>query len=662
MNANSGPVENIFVVAAEVRDAELICRVARQAGFNCSVCRNMTAFCEAIRGESASAGVVTQEALKAPNGTLLVDALRQQPAWSELPIIIIGHSGAAPAHAVPRILSELRTLRAAVVLERPLRIVTLASALQMALRERRRQREQRFEAERAELLRSLQAEHERLDFAQTAANVGIFEWYMEEDRLNVSPELESMWGYAPGGYDGRRASFWQSIDQRDRRRIRKEILRMLRERRAFEVEFRIVRPDGSLRWMYSRARLRTDPPRRIIGINIDITDRKQAEEALREAQKLESIVTLAAGVAHDFNNLLTAITGNASLLQDMLPAGDKARIFAERIIGAANSASGLTRQLLAYAGKGRTMLEAVDLSQLVSGMAGLLRSALPRLVELKLNLATGLPEIRADVSQMEQILMNLVVNAGEAIGADRPGAVEITTFSQVARGGALMACIEVSDNGPGMPEEVRARVFEPFFSTKFLGRGLGLAAVAGIVRSYDGTISVDSSPGAGARFHICFPAHARPALPREEEARAPSPRIAGHGTALVVDDEEAVLDMLAALLERFGYEVILARDGKEAVAAYDRNASSISLVVLDLIMPVMGGEQALAELHSRKPELPVLVSTAAPEVDVRRLTRIHANIDVLQKPFTAGQLNARLKELLERRFGDTGPETGRAAR
>ncbi len=653
MSTISGRAENVIVLAAEIREAELICRAMRQAGFQCTVCRSMEEFCAGVGSEYTGVGVITQEVLKPPDLETLIQALRNQPAWSELPLMVIAPHRVTPAHAAPRILSELRALRAAVILERPLRVVTLASALQMALRERRRQIAQRSAAERDHLLRKYEAEHERLEFAQSAGNVGIFEWRLNEDLLIVSPQLESMWGYPPGGYDGKRKSFWASVDPRDVRRARKEMLRGLRQKQGFEVEFRVVRPDGSVRWIYSRARLRTDPPPRIIGLNMDVTERKHAEEALREAQKLESVVTLAAGVAHDFNNLLTAMTGNASLLLELLPPGDATRAFAERIMSAANTAAGLTRQLVAYAGKGRMIVEDVDLSELVSGMSGLLRSALPRTVEVRMDLASHLPVVKADRSQIEQVVMNLAVNAGEAIGAERPGVIDIRTTSHRHESGEHTVCLEVRDSGPGMSEEIKGRIFEPFFSTKFLGRGLGLAAVAGIVRSYEGSITVESQPGAGTSFHVSFPAHVETEH-AAAEAVPPVSRFAGKGTALVVDDEEFVRDMLETVLERFGYRVLLAVNGREAVEVYEKNARHITLIVLDLIMPVMSGEHALALIHEKNPDVPVLISTASPEVDVKRLSALHGRLHVLHKPFTVAQLSARLTSLIDTGFRKPG--------
>ncbi len=647
MGNDSGPPENVVVLAAEIHEGELLCRVARQAGFQCAVCRSIHDFCDAVCADNTGVGVLTQEVLTQPNTDMLIRALRRQPAWSELPLIVIGRGGTLPAAAIPKVLSDLRSLRAAVVLERPLRILTLASALQMALRERRRQYEQRAATEKAELLRRLQTEHERLEFAQTAGNVGVFEWHLGEDRLIVSPQLESIWGLAPGAYDGTRGSFWASVDPRDTRRMQKEMLHMLRERGGFDIEFRILRPDGSVRWIYSRAQLLGDPPRRIIGINMDITERKQAEDALREAQKRESIITLAGGVAHDFNNLLTGILGNASIAQELLPAGHPVRPFIQRITTAADTASGLTRQLVAYSGKGRVVVQDVDVSELIAGMSGLLRSALPRTVDLRLDLPRGLPGLKADRSQIEQIVLNTAINAGEAIGADRAGMVEIRTLSHKRADGSQVVCIEVRDNGPGMSDEVKARIFEPFFSTKFLGRGLGLAAVAGIVRSYKGDIAVDSRPGQGATFHICLPAHAQPAAAAPAETQQVA-GITGRGTVLIADDEEVVRELLGAIFERYGFSVLLAQNGKEALAGYDRHARDITLVVLDLIMPVMSGEETLAELHRRDPELPVLVSTADPEADVERLSPLHDRLDVLQKPFSVAQLTERVRSLLER--------------
>jgi PAS domain S-box-containing protein len=396
-----------------------------------------------------------------------------------------------------------------------------------------------------------------------------------------------------------------------------------------------------------------------VAIVTDITQRKVLDRQLQHSQKLESIGLLAGGVAHDFNNLLMGILGNASVALDSLNSLERARgmirPLLEDVVRAAERAADLTRQLLAYAGKGRFVTGPVDLSNLIYELVPLIHSSVPRKVRLTLDLNHDLPAIHADKSQIEHVVMNLIINAGEAI-QNNAGSVFVTTRARTIGaeelGGFLTedaepgdyVAMQVRDTGSGMEEETLKRIFDPFFTTKFLGRGLGLSAVLGIVRGHKGALKVTSTPGQGTVFEVLFPAVVeapRSVTPHDETTLAE-----GQGSILVVDDEEVVRDYLQHALVRAGYDVLLAENGEEAVSVFSRNADRISLILLDLVMPVMSGEEALPLLRARKPGVPVIVSSGQDEEECMRKLQGSGVVGFLQKPYRIGPLSAKVQEVL----------------
>jgi two-component system cell cycle sensor histidine kinase/response regulator CckA len=390
-----------------------------------------------------------------------------------------------------------------------------------------------------------------------------------------------------------------------------------------------------------------------VAIITDITERREIEMGLRHSQKLESIGLLAGGVAHDFNNLLMGILGNATLALDTVPAASPARQALEDVVRASERAADLTRQLLAYAGKGRFIIEPVDLSVLIQEMVPLIHSSIPRKVRLILNLAPGLPAVQADKGQLEQVVMNLLINAAEAIQGSgivtvtttmcRAGEIEQSQFLAEDELAGEYLCLIVEDTGCGMDEETRGRIFDPFFSTKFLGRGLGLSATLGIVRGHKGAIRVVSSPGQGTSFEVLFPTGApMPAKLRPKEV----PAARGEGTILVVDDEETIRKLMKVVLQRQGYEVLVAENGAEALSIFSRNASRISLVVLDLVMPVMSGEEVLPHLLAMRPGLRVIVSSGQDSAEGLRKLGDPRVAGYLQKPYRADALARKVHEVL----------------
>lgn len=427
--------------------------------------------------------------------------------------------------------------------------------------------------------------------------------------------------------------------------------------RNYELDF--VFDDGTRRTVLGDAVPLLDGEGRTWGVAavfLDITDRKRSEERLLQSQKLESVGLLAGGVAHDFNNLLVGIVGNASLAQELLPPGSPAVELMESVVKIGEKAANLTRQMLAYAGKGRFVIEPVNLSDLVREMSELVRPSLSKKVALRLDLAPDLPAIEADRGQLQQVVMNLVLNAAEAIG-EKAGMVSVRTSAtevderhirrnvsggEVRRG--TYACLEVRDTGSGMDEATLSRIFDPFFSTKFTGRGLGLAAVAGIVRGHRGAIYVESAPGKGSCFEVLFPAIE--GMPEKAETEAHAAAVRGSGTVLVVDDEQIVREVASKALERSGFKVLLADSGRAAIDLFKRYPGEIAAVVLDLSMPEMSGEETLPELRRIRPGVKVLVSSGYSEAEVMRMFSDGQVYGFIQKPYTSLLLAEKVKAAL----------------
>ena len=438
------------------------------------------------------------------------------------------------------------------------------------------------------------------------------------------------------------------------------IQRKAREQGYWEGEVTHTRKDGSLLVVASRWATRLGGSGQPIGwleINTDITERLRVEEQLRHTQKLESLGVLAGGVAHDFNNLLTGILGNASLAFDRTPEQHPNRMLIEEVMRAAERAADLTRQLLAYAGKGRFVMRNLDLSELVREISGLVQTSIAKTVQLRLQL-DDVPAIFADPGQMQQIVMNLVINAAEAIppeggtvlvctGVQDVDEQYIRTVSSPAeslRAGRYVM-LEVHDSGCGMSEETLKKIFDPFFTTKFAGRGLGLSAVLGIVRAHHGALKVYSQAGRGTTFKLLFPTSKEATV---EDGIPAAGDLEGCGTVLIVDDEELVRRTASHALERYGYRTLVAENGREAVEIY-RERPEIVLVLLDLTMPVMSGEETLRQLQTVHPDVRVLLTSGYNEAEAVQRFAGKGLAGFLQKPYTAASLAERVKEVMAQR-------------
>ena len=396
--------------------------------------------------------------------------------------------------------------------------------------------------------------------------------------------------------------------------------------------------------------------RLIAGSARDITALRSREEALLHTQKLESLGVLAGGIAHDFNNLLTAAQGNLDILQLLAPEDAECLPPLESVRQALAKAANLTRQMLAYSGKGRFVLQVHDLNVAVAEMTTLLEVSIGKKARLVCELAPGLPLLEADAAQVQQVIMNLVTNAADAI-QNRAGTIRVRTWAEAMDAEAiarlpvhfmtpgLHVVLEVSDTGSGMPPEVQERIFEPFFSTKGTGRGLGLSAMLGILRSHRGGLALESAPGEGTTFRLWFPAstQVRPGpdldLAAAEEPEAPP------GLLLFVEDDEGIRNTTARLLREIGFPVVEARDGVEGLACFCEFGADIRLVLLDLIMPRMEGRELLAEIRKTAPTLPVVITSGYTE---QELPAGDPALTFLQKPYQFSELKAVILKALHR--------------
>lgn len=434
---------------------------------------------------------------------------------------------------------------------------------------------------------------------------------------------------------------------------------------GFEYHFKTLRGDD--RWVIHDSFVTNDPhtgERVVEAIVKDITDRVLEEEErrafetkLQQTQKLESLGILAGGIAHDFNNLLTGILGNTELAIDDLDPHAPARDCLRDIETTAKRAADLCRQLLAYSGKGRFVIEPIDLNHEIREMTHLLEVSISKAAVLKFDLRDRLPAIEADASQIRQVIMNLVLNASEAVG-NRYGVINISSgvmdCDEAYHDSAYLTAplkegryvyIEVSDTGCGIDAETRRKLFDPFFTTKTNGRGLGLAAVLGIVRGQQGTIKVYSEPGKGSTFKVLFPVTGKSAKASKPKVR-PRAFPDFHGTILLVDDEPMVLQVGRHMLTRLGFSVLTASGGREALERFRQHRNEIICILLDLSMPHMHGKEVFRELRRMRDDVPIIVCSGYSEYDTSAEFAGKGMAGFLQKPYSKSDLAAKLKEVL----------------
>jgi two-component system, cell cycle sensor histidine kinase and response regulator CckA len=384
---------------------------------------------------------------------------------------------------------------------------------------------------------------------------------------------------------------------------------------------------------------------------------KRAEAEALHMQKLESLRVLAGGIAHDLNNLMVAVMGNAGLALRALPPGSPAREFVADIEKATEKVTNFSRQILSFTSKVAPNIEPVQLNEIVNDTAHFLLASISKNAELEFSLSDGLPVILAEPQNMQQIVMNLIINASDAIG-DNKGIIKVSTgkmhadrkyLDSLYRNGipeGEYVFFEVSDTGCGMSAETRKRIFEPFFTTKFTGRGIGLSAVFGIVSAHGGTIALESEEGCGATFRILLPV---PVMPVKTAASKPDAEDVWHGkgSILLVDDEKDSLLLAKKVLETAGYSVLTAGDGAEAIKTYRKNSDTISAVIMDLVMPHVRGDEAAKEMRAIKDDVNVLLLSGFHEIDLTDLKKGPGKTATLEKPYKITKLLGAVQDILK---------------
>ncbi len=498
-----------------------------------------------------------------------------------------------------------------------------------------------------------------------AGPVGVFRTGADGHTSYANPRLLQLWGMTLPEFLGG----WRNVVHPDDVERVTELGRVaVANGQTFRSEYRIV-VRGEERHVRVASSPVLDEGTRYagqIGIVEDITDevhvREQAarfEAELRHAQKLESLGVLAGGIAHDFNNLLVGVLTNASLALDALPQGAPVHDLVTNIERAAQRAADLTRQLLAYSGRGRLVVGAVDLSEVVREMADLLRTVVSKRARVVLDLARGLPDIEGDATQLRQLVMNLITNASDALG-EHDGTITLRTrlaeHDEVDRADAVfgtlpdeqvLVALEVTDDGEGMDSTTMQRIFDPFFTTKFTGRGLGLSAAQGIVRGHRGVMALRSRPGAGTRFTIIMPASHRITPAEAVRVIAPTATTSRQGRLLVVDDDESVRAVLTRLLRARAFAVEAASNGQAALDLVRAQPTAYDAVLLDLTMPVMNGRETFEALAGIAPDLPVIMMSGYSEDDMGT-SGARKPAAMLQKPFMPADVFVVLDRILAR--------------
>ena len=538
---------------------------------------------------------------------------------------------------------------------RPVRLPIFESSLRMALRTRRRQQQvrdlleerQRLNADLEKRVGALRESEERFRRLYDANTIGIASANLQEV-FEANDVFLQMIGVTREELQKGLVS-WRDLTPREYAPLDDRGVEELMQTGAckpFEKEF--LRKDGSRVPVLVAATMLQREPLRWLGIVLDLRRKKARRGAYSRRRNWKAWGCWRAASRTTSTTCSPASWVTPAWRWTRLKATAAEQI--RQVMRNAERATHLTRQLLAYSGQGQFVVTDLDVSEAVNEISGLVEFSIPRSVELAMTVQRRLPVVRMDASQLQQILMNLVINAGEAIGEGNPGRIMVSTSmtdleqpfvdaigEPVAPG--RYVCIGVSDTGPGIPDSERSKIFDPFYTTKFFGRGLGLAAVAGILRAQRGGLTLETTPGGGSTFRIFLPAangHAAREMPGGKSL----------GTVLVVDDEATVRQVIGSALTHKGFQVLLASDGREAWSIFEREGQAIDAVVLDVVMPVMGGNELLPRLKARRPELKVLLTSGYSESEARRLCAAYPGADFIQKPYTAQQIAKAVQDIM----------------
>jgi two-component system, cell cycle sensor histidine kinase and response regulator CckA len=504
---------------------------------------------------------------------------------------------------------------------------------------------------------ALRENEERTNYALGAAAMGIWTLDLTSGRINWSKTMGAVFGLPAGQTPTSSEAFLALVHEDDRRKVEESLAQLAGAGVEHNDEFRVVWPDGSVHWVAGQGRMirdAFDQPSRLLGIAANISERKSLEAQFRQAQKMEAVGQLAGGIAHDFNNLLTAILGYANFVMDTFAADDARRSDIEEVVKAGQRAAELTGQLLAYSRKQILQPTTVNLNVLVTGMQQMLSRLIGEHVDLVPVLSPDLHMVKADTGQLEQVLMNLVVNARDAMPSGGRLAVETANVDldqsfmkdvPIEAGSYVM--LAVSDNGIGMSDATRRRLFEPFFTTKELGKGtgLGLATVFGIVKQSGGYIWVYSEPGRGATFKVFLPRAFTEVTTLN--TLTTDKATGGSETILLVEDDSAVRFLTRRILEGAGYRVYDCAGPQQARELFEKIIDLVSMLVTDIIMPGSSGPRLFEALASRRPSLRVLYVSGYTDDTIVQQGELEPGFGFLQKPFTADDLTRRVRALLD---------------
>ncbi len=506
---------------------------------------------------------------------------------------------------------------------------------------------------------SLSKSMERLDLASTAAKLGIWDWDIKNNILVWDESMYSLYGMTKNDTPLTFEDWQKTVFPGDRKKAAEKVNNAIQNKDIYNSEYRIIRSDNTIRYIRAMGKITRNShgdPIRITGLNFDITENKELEYRLQQAQKMESIGTLAGGIAHDFNNILSPIMMYAELAMMELDPNNPLRNDMAEIFNAGSRARDLVNQILTFARKSNEKKVPIRLSMIITESIKFLRSTLPATINICYIPQTEEDTVLADASKLNQIVMNLCTNAAHAM-KDKGDLLEISlnnmeiTRSQspgiVSLQPGRYVRLSVKDNGTGIRPEIMERIFEPYFTTKKVGEGtgLGLATVHGIVMNYSGDITVESTPGKGTIFHVYLPLKEKVTL-EFPEMKKEIPR--GHESILLVDDEAAVLKITGSLLKKFGYRVTSVESSTEAFDLFQKHPEDFDLVITDMTMPVMTGEVLAKKILSARPDIPVILCTGySDNIDEDQAKMIGIS-EFVYKPIIMSDFTKTIRNILDR--------------